>query len=561
MKYNIRGKGTVNLDPMDYQRGGEAKVFIQNDIAYKIYHDPKNMIPEAKIMELNSITTPNIFKPMDIILDKKDKQVGFTMLLAKGVPLVKLYTNNFRKDHNISPDDIVGLVTDMQNAVADVHGQNFVVVDMNDLNIIVELKQMYPQFIDVNSWKTPSFPPTAINPNVKDYHAKDFSDATDWFSFAIITCYLFLGVHPFRGTHPKYKRSETRKRMLDNVSIFNPDIRLAQSVRGFDVIPKHYKEWYILTFEKGKRIDPPDAPGTAVIAAVKVQVFKGSDNFEITLIKEYPDDVIFSKTIFGRQIVKTTKHINIEGSGSDKLFRVNPGVDMLLSPKNEIPIMVKIGNGYLLLKSTNDMVKIDLPNILCEHFMIVNNALYGVYDGIVTKFDLTEMNNTIFISTNATMNIMKISKELFSTMIYQSILDKSYIVIPTGTIFYNIEMPELNEYKIIDAKHDDGVVMIVGLKNNIYDRLIIRFDEHHDKYHVRVIEDVDYTSINFITLANGLVISINEDDSLEIFFKDPSKKDVKRIEDPNVNSNMHLHKNGMEVRVSRDQIMYLLKMK
>jgi len=78
MEVMVRGKGKVKLDPSDFKAGGEAKVWMIGDTVYKIYHEIKHMIPESKLMELQSLKSPNIVKPEYIILDKKDRPIGFT---------------------------------------------------------------------------------------------------------------------------------------------------------------------------------------------------------------------------------------------------------------------------------------------------------------------------------------------------------------------------------------------------------------------------------------------------------------------------------------------------
>jgi hypothetical protein len=63
MKVSIQGKKPVNLDPSDYKQGGEAKVWIDKKIVYKIYHDSKHMIPLEKIQELQAIKVNNVVVP------------------------------------------------------------------------------------------------------------------------------------------------------------------------------------------------------------------------------------------------------------------------------------------------------------------------------------------------------------------------------------------------------------------------------------------------------------------------------------------------------------------
>ena len=75
-----------------------------------------------------------------------------------------------------------------------------------------------------------------------------------------------------------------------------------------------------------------------------------------------------------------------------------------------------------------------------------------------------------------------------------------------------------------------------------------------------MIKDVDYDSINFTCLDNGVGV-LMVDDALEIFLNRMDKPDVKRIEDPILNSEMRLCKSGTQLRFFRDNKLYAMKMK
>lgn len=558
MSYSIRGGKPFTVDPNDYKRGGEAKVFINNGVVYKIYHKPGNMIPEAKILELQKIKIPNVIKPQDIIIDGKNTICGFTMSLAEGVVFSKLYTNGFRKDNNITEDMITQLVLSFQETVHKAHSDNFLIVDINALNIIVELSSMLPQFIDVNSWQTPSFPATAINPHVKDYHASKFSKMTDWFSVGILTFILYVGVHPFRGGHPNYKRDDTVKRMKENASAFDDNTRLPPSARGLDAIPKHYRDWYIKLFKEGKRCEPPHTPGTVEVVSVKVQVVQSTNNFEITLIKEFDDDILFHREVFGREITRTTKSIYINNAD----YQVSDGVDIVMTPKNIIPLLVKVRDDKILFKSLDTTKNVKAQEFSCSHIIIVDNLIYGVYDGVLTLYGISEIGNNVIISKKESWTVMRTSIEYFNTMLFQEVLGKPFLVIPYKGGCYSIPVPEIKGYRVVEAKHCHGMVSLIATKNGTeHDRIEIRFDGKFKSYDLKIVENIDYNLINFTVLPSGLVIIFNNDDSLSLFKTDPTSPDGKKIVDPDIQSDMRLCNYGTEVRFFKGKSLYNFKMK
>ena len=110
-------------------------------------------------------------------------------------------------------------------------------------------------FIDTDSYKTKSYNATAIMESIRDRHSSSFNTNTDWFSWAIITFQMFIGIHPFKGKHPKF--SNLDERMMNNVSVLNSSVSIPKLCASFDVIPQAYREWYKAVFEDGKRVPPP----------------------------------------------------------------------------------------------------------------------------------------------------------------------------------------------------------------------------------------------------------------------------------------------------------------
>lgn len=561
MKVYIQGKKPVNLNPSDFKSGGEAKVWIKGNNVYKIYHDPKHMIPIEKIQELKSVNLPNVFTPKDIILNHRKKPIGFTMDKAIGEPFIKLYTTGYRNDKGIINKSIIELVENIKKTIQLIHEKNFLLVDINDLNIIVKPNWVEPGFIDVNSWKTPNFPATAINPNVRDYSSNKFTALTDWFSFGVITCYLFVGIHPFRGSHNDYNRSDIEGRMKDHVSIFNPSVRLPRSVRDFSLIPNHYRKWYVELFENGKRAEPPLLPGTVSIVSVDIRIIQSTNSFKITHIKKFDDPIISHRQIFGRDITKTKGALWIDKSK----YHVSQGVDIIITDVDLNIVFVKVSDGTLKIMCPKNKEGI-CPEFNASNMMIINNSLFIIDHGDISEIGFTDMGDKIIGSVDSSWSIMPESHEVFDGVIYQLISGNPYLLIPIpkageNTKYIEKKIEELYGYKVINAKHENGVIMLTGFKDTTYDLFILRFDEQYDSYQCRKIKDVDLQDPNFISLVNGIVVSILTDNTLEISRRDPTKSEVDKIDDPDINSTMKLCKRGTEVRFFQDRNLYEIKKK
>jgi serine/threonine protein kinase len=238
MKVYIRGKGEINLTNQDFiAAGGQGSVYGKSGTAYKIYNDPKHMLPVSKIQELSVLKIKNIIKPEDIILNDKNQAIGYTMPLVKNTySLCQLFPKAFRQRENLDHRTMFELIKKLQDIIKHCHENKILVVDCNELNFLSDenFEEIYA--IDTDSYQTPSFPATAIMDSIKDIHSPNiFNEGTDWFSFAILSMNLFVGIHPYKGKHPKYKDMDARK--LKNISVLNKEVSIPPVCYDFSIIP------------------------------------------------------------------------------------------------------------------------------------------------------------------------------------------------------------------------------------------------------------------------------------------------------------------------------------
>lgn len=564
MKYQIQGKGSVDLGQNDFiSEGGEGKVFSKGNTAYKIYTDLSKMIPLSKIKELSILDKDNIIRPIDLVLDKTNTIVGYTMSFVKGIPMCKLFTNDFRNRNNVTPENINKLIENMIQTIMFIHTKKCLIIDGNELNYLVDSKSYeIPYFIDVNAWQTPSFPATVIMPAVRDWHSKVFNELTDWFSFGIISFQLFIGIHPFKGRHPNYKPSDLIKRMQDNISVFNKDVSIPSAARDFSYIPSDFRDWYFKMFEKGERSLPPGTilnVGLLNIKQVAIKIVQSTNNFEISTIRDYPDDIVKFKSYGGFKALTTKKQIWIDNVD----YNISgPDIDVVFTEKMLHPILVKSENDKLSLFNLNKRQIIDV-NIKCQEKIIIDNTIFCKNESDLFELSLYELGDKIIPTVKHTWNIIPKSSQMFKGIIYQNVLGKSYVVIPKPKSVKNsscqiIAIPELNGFRILDGKYENKVFMVIAEKGSLFMKAMFRFDDN-GKYDYRKVPDS--TIINFTVLDNGTCISINDDGEIEVFTNKAYSMNVTKINDPDIKQVMNLCHDGVSVTFFTDKKLYKITMK
>ena len=563
MKVLVQGKGQVSLlDSNFVAQGGEGKVYVKGGRAYKIFHDPKTMIPEEKIRELSVLTKNTIIKPENLIYTTKNTLIGFMMqTVPQSIPLPRMFTSAYLNRKTLNNDTVTKLVTNIKDTISHVHDHDIIMVDGNELNYLIETRKHTTAYcIDVNSWQTPNYPATVIMPSIRDWHATEFTEISDWFSFAVIACQLFIGIHPYKGKNSHFKRATLEERMRANVSIFNPETRVPGAVRDFTNIPKSYYDWFKEVFENGYRSTPPDMKGQYIILPITpiITTHTGSKYFTIQQLNDYPGDII-DCTYFGRQyIIYTKKDVVIYNNNSYIKDTTSKVFSHSMSQKT---FLVKTKDESLVYRSLEDSQSpYHSTNIKVEKTMIYENRLYGVNKDRFFEIDVLDTGSKPTFYILNTWEIFNNSTEMLDGVLCSSILGKTHLYLPYAPNKCAIvAIPELDKYKIIDAKCRDRVCMIIGQSGSKYDKFIIVFDENFKKYDIRILKDAD-NMLNFICLPNGLTISIHEDGALEMF-RAKASSDVQVYKDSAIKSSMTLAHEGNIVRFYEMNRMYQLKMK
>jgi hypothetical protein len=538
----VSGQKAINLGapPFHYVgAGGQAAIYAGNGLAFKLYHDPRGMVPLGKMQELMQIRAPNVIRPRDILYDARAGQpVGYTMrFLDNTHPLCKLFTKSFKADNNLTPTTITELVKAIQLTVQSIHDDHCLVVDLNELNVLVGASFVEPFMIDTDSYQTPSYPATAIMDSIRDRLAPpgQFTPLTDWFSFAVIATQLYLNIHPFKGTHPKYLPSELARRMDDNVSIFDPQVRLPIVCNPLSVIPKRHLEWLQAVFVRKERSLPPlpDFSGPIPVPANFV-VVQGTKKFEVRELFALDADILFRTEFFGVDYFVTRKSVF---KGTTRIWGQ--------AAKYRRVLVCPTAEGDLVIAAADDAGKVHFltPDNQCfgqaasRGMFHRNQAVYTVNKGHLYENTFVKMGEKTLVRTQAVDNVSEFTSQLYPGLVVQDLLGKLWVTIPYAPgKSCSRAIPELNGYRIIDARNEKNVCVLVGEKQNTYYRFILTFTADFAAYSVRTEADIAYEGINFTVLENGLCILLSGADELQVF----KGNEVHKFENPPIDANMRM---------------------
>lgn len=578
-KYKVQKTGqTVNLGKNDFvAKGGEGEIYIQGDRVYKICI-PGAMIPEQKMRELAVLTHPRIIIPEDVLLDGKNKIAGYAMRAVPGqpIPLAQMLSKAYREHNNVAPAQMVSLVTQIADGVRFIHRhKGYLQVDGNEFNYMVTNGFADVFFIDVNSYQTPNFPVNTIMASIRDYHVKavnglwQWSPLSDWWSFAIISFYMFTGIHPFKGRHPGFTNIKTfmADQMTAYKSVLDPQSAFPKAAVYFpfeDVIPGGkdgaYMQWYRALFVDGKRMPAPLDFQAAIAFVAKVHEIIGSNNFDMKTLHEFASTVLGCYFQHGKEVIVTKDSVYVSNQPQSRpADRFHIG----FCPVGDIPVAAWLDGDDLRLQNLEWKIPIPIQ-CLGRDIMSCEGRLYVL--GLQDIFELTFMksgqNITAFAKPVA--GVMPKATRFYEGVAIQDMFGvKMVSIFPQAGHHQQIKIDELANYRITAARYEGGVLMVVGVNRTSgeYDRLIIRFAKDWASYDCRVIENVHPTGLNFTVTSKGICVCIDEEEKVEIFSIQKGSQTVKSVSDPAIKGDMKLCHSDDQVRFAHGKKLYSFAMK
>ncbi len=222
------------------------------------------MTPTTKIDELAKVNHQGFITPNGLLLNESGTRVGEVMpFVDKTFVLCELFANGFRKKHGIDHKQDLSIISQMFDVAKAAHAASVILVDPNDMNWLVSHDLKSTSLVDTLSAQTPSFNATAIKPAIRDPFANSFSVETDYYSLAILTAWLWCGIHPFTVQIEGFKGGMPEKQLALR-SIFDSKAQLNASVRPIGTMPHRLKDWVYSHLTSKDRPSVPVVSGATV---------------------------------------------------------------------------------------------------------------------------------------------------------------------------------------------------------------------------------------------------------------------------------------------------------
>jgi hypothetical protein len=425
----------------------------------------------------------------------------------------------------------------------------------------------------VDSYQTKGYPATVLNPSVRDYSvsSKDFSELSDWFSWAVLAFQMLIGVHPYKGVYTPFdnldKDHRLEQRMRNNISAFRKDVGLPTCCEPFDIIPQHYRDWLVAVLDQGKRCSPPD-PTT--MAAVTIQAVQRTVQFltgalAIMELYDFQDwNLVDYAESNNKPLALLSKHskVKVEYNSREVFSDDLPGNTLIgFSPQMDDPIGLNLNHGRVTLISFTKGTKQTLEMKAIE-IAKSDDRFYIRTATNILELILREGSSGILVTYHPVASVLEHATSLFEGVAIQNMMGSAFVSLFTTTRRgVQIRIPELDLYRVVEAKFVRGVLMTIVTKGGKYHRQVFRFNEDDKSYDYRIIEDISPIGINFITLSTGICLTVTEEEKIEAFSAKKGSSGVKVIDDKAIGSDMQLMIVGNKAGFERNNKVFRVSMK
>jgi hypothetical protein len=161
-----------------------------------------------------------------------------------------------------------------------------------------------------------------------------------------------------------------------------------------------------------------------------------------------------------------------------------------------------------------------------------------VTNGALVENTFIMIGTKLVHSTKSVENISNLAAKTYDGCVVQNLLGKKYLTIPyaIGKSFSKY-LPGLDHVRIIEAKSDKNVTVLIGEEKGKFNRYVVVFDRKYQDFEIRLDADISIAPINFTVMENGLCLLLIDDRELELF-STASTKQV--ISNPPFDSSMSL---------------------
>jgi hypothetical protein len=228
---------------------------------------------------------------------------------------------------------------------------------------------------------------------------------------------------------------------------------------------------------------------------------------------------------------------------------------------HQMPVLARVQRGALVV--TDVSRHRDLPlSLRADEVMATGGRIYYRQGDLLQELEFTELPGRLLVSPTVVGRVLEQATRLFEGVAIQNLLGATYAgLLPARGEFREVRLAELDPYRVVDARYENYVLVVLGARQGRYGRLVFRFAADFGSYDLRVVADVPLLGINFTVLDTGVAVLLAEDEALELFSCHKESPGLKSITDGGISADCRLAHQGAQALLFRGTDLFRISMK
>ena len=340
---------------------------------------------------------------------------------------------------------------------------------------------------------------------------------------------LLVGIHPFRGKHPRVKGLADR--IAAGLSVLDPDVCTPTACRPLSVIPAAYRAWFDALFVEGRREPPPSSVHAAtgfVLPPIRPAAAPAPSSLAIeargraagTIRQVVPGDADVDVWLL------TAAGVQRGVDGPLVHGPVGPRAALGRDPSSGAWLLASVDAHGQLTLSSDRTLRPDRLGLSVQQLCATPDgrivALAG--DNLVELSTMSAGPHALRIVPRTIATVLPHATTLGSGVAIQNMLGRARVSLLTGPgAAPQLAVPALDGLPILDARYERGVLVVVArASDGGLRRVIVRCDAHgrHPEIRAEALpadRETEASAVDLVVTDANIAVLRPEPGTLQVF--------------------------------------------
>jgi len=194
---------------------------------------------------------------------------------------------------------------------------------------------------------------------------------------------------------------------------------------------------------------------------------------------------------------------------------------------------------------------------LCES----EGRLYGRSGKNLVELRLVEVGQNLVAAPQVVAHVAQHATRLYEGVAIQGLLGATHATLLGARGSHTLHLPELDPARVIDARYQSGVLMVLTRTQAQWARWVFRFDLATGRYDARQTRLSGPESLDFVVLATGVCVALGGDGGLELFVGRVGAQGSKHLTEEALDDDLRLVSRGGQLGFVRGGEVGTLRMR